>query len=364
MKIADLDTPALLVDLDRLQANLAKVAGYAGDHQLALVPHTKTHKTIEIARMQLAAGARSLTVAKVSEAEVMAAAEPERILIAYPVIGAAKLTRLAKLSKRVPLSVALDSRFAAEGLSSACVAVSASVGVRVEANVGGNRCVLPPGAALLDLARKVDDLPGLEFEGLQFYPGHVWLTAPGGEANFEAVKADIARIRDDFERAGIPLESISGGSTPTLFRSHEIDGLTEIRPGTSVFNDRSQVAAGSATPSDCAATILTTVISTPREDFALIDGGSKTFTSDPIPYATEQTHGELIEAPGARFYQMNEEHGFIDLSESGEKLSIGDRVRVVPNHVCVAVNMHEKMYGIRGDTVEAVWEVAARGKLQ
>jgi len=364
MTIADLDTPALLVDLKRLDANLRRVAEYARVHQLTVCPHTKTHKTIEIAKMQLAAGAKAVTVAKVSEAEVMAAAEPDRILIAYPVIGVAKLKRLAKLSERIPLSVALDSRFAAEGLSNACAAAKTSVGVRVEANVGGNRCGLPPGDALVDLARTVGDLPGLKFEGLQFYPGHVWLTAPEGEANFEAVKANVARIREDFERAGIPLETISGGSTPTLFRSHEIDGLTEIRPGTSVFNDRSQVAAGSATPADWAATILTTVISTPREDFALIDGGSKTFTSDPVPYATERTHGELIEAPGARFYQMNEEHGFVDLSRSDEKLRIGDRVRVVPNHVCVAVNMHEKMYGIRGDTVEVVWDVAARGKLQ
>ena len=196
---------------------------------------------------------------------------------------------------------------------------------------------------------------------MQFYPGHIWPAGEEGDAQVRAVAVDVARVREDFDRSGLSLEIVSGGSTPTLFRSHEIPGVTEIRPGTCVFNDRMQVAAGVAGWNDCAATILVTVVSTPRENFAVIDGGSKTFTSDPVRNTEEMTYGRFVEAPEARLYKMNEEHGFVDIESP---VRIGDRFRVIPNHVCVAVNMHEKMYAVRGDQVEAVWTVAARGKLQ
>jgi D-serine deaminase-like pyridoxal phosphate-dependent protein len=178
------------------------------------------------------------------------------------------------------------------------------------------------------------------------------------------VAAGVARIREDFEKVGLPLGIVSGGTSPTLWRSHEIAGMNEIRPGTYVFNDRSLVAAGAAGWDDCAATILVTVVSTPRPGFAIVDGGSKAFTSDGVPFSNEGTHGRVTEAPEARFYKMNEEHGYLDATACGRELKIGDRLRIVPNHVCVAVNMHEKMVGVRGEMVEAVWPVKGRGKLQ
>jgi D-serine deaminase-like pyridoxal phosphate-dependent protein len=131
-----------------------------------------------------------------------------------------------------------------------------------------------------------------------------------------------------------------------------------------VFNDRTQVAAGVCTWDDCAAAIMTTVVSTPRDKAAIVDGGSKTFTSDSLPGSDEGTFGRVVEAPEARFYKMNEEHGYLDLEPAGQSFKIGDRVRIIPNHICVAVNMHEKVYGVRGETVEEVWNVEARGKLQ
>ncbi len=361
MKLDDIETPALVVDLDRTERNISRVAEYAAGHGLALRPHTKTHKTPQIGRLQLDAGARGLTVAKVGEAEVMTAAEPPELLIAYPVIGDNKCARLADVAKQTDVLVGVDSLQSAEGLSAAARRAGVTFGILVEADVGMHRCGLPPGPELVRLAQQVATLPGLALRGVEFYPGHIWPAGEEGEAQLRALAADVERIRGDFIRAGLSLEIVSGGSSPTLYRSHEIPGVTEIRPGTCVFNDRMQVAAGVASWEDCAATLLVTVVSTPRENFAVIDGGSKTFTSDPVRPTGEMTYGRVIEAPEARFYKMNEEHGFVDIDKP---VRIGERLRVIPNHVCVAVNMHEKMYAVRGDQVEAVWDVAGRGKLQ
>ena len=364
MHLSEIETPALIVDLDRVERNIARAAGYAREHGLRLLPHTKTHKSPEIGRMQLAAGAVGLTVAKSTEAEILAEAEPPLLLVAYPVLGEAKLRRLVNVARRTRVAVALDSAEAARGLSEAAVAGGVQFGVRVEADLGLKRCGLEPGPAFVALAQAVEKLPGLELEGFQYYAGHLWPTTDDFEAQYKAVGEGVARIRDDFEKAGLPLAIVSGGTSPTLWRSHEIAGQNEIRPGTYVFNDRSLVAAGAASWDDCAATLLVTVVSTPRPGFAIVDGGSKTFTSDGVPFAADATHGRVIEAPEARFYKMNEEHGYLDVSACGRTFQIGDRLRIIPNHVCVAVNMHEKMVGVRGETVEAVWPVKARGKLQ
>jgi D-serine deaminase-like pyridoxal phosphate-dependent protein len=204
----------------------------------------------------------------------------------------------------------------------------------------------------------------LELKGVNFYPGNIWPPDEDAEAKFEEARQGVARVREDFERAGLPLSIVSGGSSPTLFRSHEMEGLNEIRPGTYVFNDGDMVAAGNCAWDDCAASVLTTVVSTAREGFAMLDGGSKTLSSDRIPGQEPPLFGRIMEAPAARIYKLNEEHAHVDFREADERPGIGDRVRVIPNHVCVCVNLHEKMYGIRGNRVEQVWNVRGRGKLQ
>jgi len=364
MKISELDTPALLVDLDRLEHNIERVSAYAREHDLRLRPHTKTHKTPEVGRMQVAAGAVGLTVAKVSEAEVMLDSGTPDLLVAYPVLGESKLGRLVEVARKTAVTVALDSVEAAEGLSRAAAAAGVEISVLVEADVGMQRCGLEPGPRLTGLAQQVDRLPALRLRGFAFYPGHIWYPSPEGPEELKKLAADVARVRADFTAAGLPLEIVSGGSSPTLFHSHEVAGVNEIRPGTVVFCDRMQVAAGVATMDDCAATILTTVISTPRDAFAVIDGGSKTFTSDEVRHTGDSTFGHVVEAPAARFARMNEEHGCLELDAVDQPIKIGDRLRIIPNHVCVAVNMHEKMYAVRGDEVEATWTVRGRGKLQ
>jgi D-serine deaminase-like pyridoxal phosphate-dependent protein len=364
MHVEQIETPAMVVDLDVMEANLRRVAGYAAAHGLRLRPHTKTHKSVNLAKRQLALGAAGLTVAKVSEAEVMLGASPADVLVAFPVIGKAKLERLAQVARRTRVTVALDSLFAARQLSEAACAAGVSFGVLAEMDAGLGRVGVEPGRPLVELAQAIARLPRLEFAGIAFYPGHIKDLDEAGRRALAQLGELLGSVLADFSRAGLEARIVSGGSTPTLYHSHELDGLTEIRPGTYVFNDLNTVRSGGCALEDCAARILATVVSTARPGQAIIDGGSKTFSSDRSADPADATFGRLMEAPGARFHKMNEEHGFIDITRAEVGFSVGDRVRVIPNHVCVAMNLHERVYGLRGDTVEEVWTVDGRGKLQ
>ena len=364
MHVSELDTPALLIDLDIMERNLNRVAAYAQEHGLRLRPHTKTHKSPILARRQMALGAAGITVAKVGEAEVMLDAEPEDLLIAYPVIGSKKLERLVSVAKRTRVTVALDSEEAARQLSTAAAASGLTIGVLAEVDVGTGRVGVQPGSEILDLARVISGLPGLQLEGFTFYPGHIKTLGEEGFIALAKLSEVVEGVREDFERDGLPHGIVSGGSTPTLFHSHRVKGMNEIRPGTYIFNDRNCVACGACQLEDCAASILTTVVSTARQNGMMIDGGSKTFFSDRLVTGGDAYFGHIVEAPEARLFKMNEEHGYVDLAASPSKFGIGDRVRVIPNHICVAVNLHERVFGVRGDTVVEEWPVAARGKLQ
>lgn len=364
MHVSEIDTPALVVDLDILERNLHRVAEYTREHGLRLRPHTKTHKSTRIGKRQLDAGAVGLTVAKVSEAEVMLGAEPADLLVAYPIIGHTKLERLMQVAQRTHVTVALDSNLAARQLSDAARSVQVEIGVLAEVDAGLGRVGVSPGEELLHLAQTIEKLPHLVFEGITFYPGQVKDMDHAGLRAFEQVGDLLRGILADFGAAGIEVKIVSGGSTPTLFHSHELEGLTEIRPGTYVFNDVNTIRSGGCTLEDCAASILTTVVSTARPEQMIVDGGSKTFSSDRLANSSEVTFGHLVEAPGARFHKMNEEHGYVDISRAETEFSIGDRVHFIPNHICVAVNLHEQVYGVRGETVEEIWKVEGRGKLQ
>jgi len=365
MRVPDIDTPALLVDLDVMERNLRRVADYTEGHGLRLRPHTKTHKSPRIGRRQLDLGAAGLTVAKVGEAEVMLDAAPPDILVAFPVIGRSKLERLMAVARRARVTVSLDSLFAARQLSEAAQTAGVEVGVLAETDVGLGRVGVSPGEDLLGLARGLEPLPGLSFEGIAFYPGHIKDNGQQGREALTALGALIQSILADFRREGIEARIVSGGSTPSLFHSHEVTGVNEIRPGTYVYNDWNTVASGACTPVECAAVLLVTVVSTARPGQIVVDGGSKTFSSDRLAGSgVESTFGHVVEAPQAVFHKMNEEHGYINVRECGRKVEIGERLRIVPNHICVAVNLHERIYGIRGGELEEVWEVAGRGKLQ
>jgi D-serine deaminase-like pyridoxal phosphate-dependent protein len=364
MRISDVETPAILIDLDIMERNLARVAGYAREHDLRLRPHTKTHKIPALGRKQIELGAVGLTVAKVGEAEVMLNSGTPDLLVAYPVIGRKKLERLMEVARAARVTVALDSVVAARQLSDAARSFAVDIGVLAEMDAGLNRVGVTPGQDLLDLARGIANLPRLSLEGIAFYPGHIKQMDEEAEKQIEALSQLVERTIRDLRGAGLKVNVVSGGSTPALYHSHRVAGLNEIRPGTYIFNDRNTAELNACTYDDCAASILCTVVSTARPEQMILDGGSKTFSSDRLATG-EPGFGLIVEAPGALFGKMNEEHGYVDLRRAERTdFAVGDRVRVIPNHICVAMNLHEQVYGVRKGVVEQVWTVAARGKLQ
>jgi D-serine deaminase-like pyridoxal phosphate-dependent protein len=364
IRVSDLDTPAILIDLDIMERNLRKLSNYSREHSLRVRPHTKTHKIPALARKQIGLGAAGLTVAKVGEAEVMLAAQPTDLLIAYPTIGARKLDRLMQVAKQTAVSMSLDSLFVAQQVSDAASAHSVEIGVLAEVDVGLGRVGVPPGDALLELIRGITRLPNLRLDGIAFYPGQVKSLDEEGQQALKKVAQLLEGILSDLQRAGFTPRIVSGGSTPTLFHSHQLPGLNEVRPGTYIFNDRNTMLAGACTLDECAASILVTVVSTAKAGQMIIDGGSKTFSSDRPTAGSEVSFGHVVEAPQAVFTKMNEEHGFVDLHKAERRFGVGDRVSIIPNHICVAMNLHECVYGIRGGVVEQTWRVEARGKLQ
>jgi D-serine deaminase-like pyridoxal phosphate-dependent protein len=236
--------------------------------------------------------------------------------------------------------------------------------VLAEADVGLGRVGVAPGEDLVELARNLQRLPGLVFEGVAFYPGHIKRFDEEGRRAWARLQQTLRDMLASLRRAGISPRIVSGGSTPTLFESHTLPGLNEIRPGTYIFNDRNTVLSGACSWEDCAATVLTTVVSTARPGQIIIDGGSKTFSSDRLVHPGDNGFGRVLEAPEAVFWNMNEEHGYVNVTACRRPFRVGDRLRVVPNHICVAVNLHERVYGVRGDLVEEIWTVEGRGKLQ
>lgn len=364
MLISDLDTPAVIVNLDIMERNLSRVADYCRDHQLLLRPHTKTHKIPDLARRQIASGATGITVAKIGEAEVMLDAGIIDILIAYPIVGPKKTARLAQLAERARITVSLDSEEVARGLSEAAANQGSKIDVMIEMDVGFERCGFSNEADLLALARKVADLPALEFRGLMFFPGNFGVGPEERAAMRIRVNDFLKRTLESFSSAGLPVQIVSGGSTPTAYEGSYFYGVNEVRPGTYIFNDRNTVAVSACTLDDCALSVLVTVVSTAVPGRAVIDGGSKTFSYDRFQGGDGSGYGIVKEDPAAALERFSEEHGHLNIQRSERRYRIGDRLSIIPNHVCTTVNMHDEIYGVRGERVEEVWRVEGRGKVR
>ncbi|HUG42375.1 MAG TPA: alanine racemase [Longimicrobiales bacterium] len=353
----DLPTPTALVDLDRLEANLARMQAYADAHGLALRPHTKTHKARWLAEEQVRRGAAGVTVATPVEAGLMSGASPE-LLVAYPALGP-RAQAIAAVAEGTPTLVGLDSVAAVRELARAMDGTGETVGVLVEVDVGMHRCGVSDAATAVEVARACGD--GVVYRGVMFYPGHIRQRVDRQDAALEALTRDLDGIVRALEEAGLAPAIVSGGSTPTAFRSHEVPGQTEIRPGTYVFNDRTTAAIGACARDDCAYTILATVVSTAVPGQAVVDAGSKALSSDPLRAEDGGGFGELLDRPDVRVARLSEEHGVLDLSRTEWRPSVGERVRIIPNHVCVSVNLQTDVHGVRGERVERSWAPEARG---
>ena len=350
MRVTDLETPIPVIDLDRVEHNLSKMQAYCDSHSLRLRPHIKTHKIPGFAHRQLELGAHGVTCQKLGEAEVMADAGLDDIFISYPLIGPAKAQRLAELSRRAKVSVGIDNLLALETIAEAARASNHIIGILVEFDSGNKRTGVTSVEQALELARQVQKIPGLLFDGLMTYPS----TA--------ATVTFVAEAKRMFSEAGIAIATVSGGGTPNAWAAHEIAGLTEVRVGTYIYHDRATVGAGAASLDECAFHIHATVISRPTEDRAVMDAGSKSLSSDGVDPSVGRGYGLILGYEDAVIERLSEEHGVIDLSRCASKPVVGERLQILPNHVCAVSNLHDEVAVSRDGELVDMWRVAARGK--
>jgi D-serine deaminase-like pyridoxal phosphate-dependent protein len=351
--VREFGTPSVVIDLDRVERNIARVQAVCDRAGVANRPHIKTHKSPVLARMQVKAGAKGVTAQKLGEAEVMHDGGIGDILVSYNLIGAARSGQLAALVRRgAGLTVAADNPVTLAAYAEAAKDAGRDLGVVIECDTGRKRAGVETADEAVQLARLIKDTPGLAFRGLLFYPT---------ETSWQQTQAfhdtAAAGVRD----LGLEPVIVSTGGTPNLVNVGKLKGATEHRAGTYIFNDRMMVACGAATLDDCALTVYTTVVSRAAPERGILDAGSKTLTAD--PGGGLDGFGQILEYPQARIHAFSEEHGFLDLSRTNERPQIGEVVRVIPNHVCVVVNMVDRMIAVRGEQIVDVLDVAARGRL-
>lgn len=341
-----LETPSVLIDLNRMERNIQRMQALCDGLGLKFRPHIKTHKIPAIARMQIEAGAVGLACQKVSEAQVFAEAGFNDIQIPYNILGAAKTARLAELALYNRVTVSADSLTTIQGLEDAAAQIDAALRVMIELVTDQERAGAPV-ERVVELAQAVDRAEHLHFAGLLLYPSN------------PTVRPALQEALTRLHRAGLGVDVISGGGTGAALHAHEMPELTELRVGTYVFNDWTTVQKGWARLDDCAMTVTATVVSRPAPERAILDSGSKTLT----PETFGGLYGSIVEYPDAKIYRLNEEHAYVDVSACEYQPQVGERVHIIPVHTCVVTNMHDMLFGVRDGVIEAVWPVAARGKV-
>ncbi|MDB6059794.1 MAG: D-threonine aldolase [Verrucomicrobiales bacterium] len=358
----ELPTPALVIDAVVARNNIRRLADYCAAHRIKLRPHTKTHKNRVIAKLQIEAGAKGLTVAKVGEAEQLQS-ETNDLLMAYPAVDRARCQRLAELAKAKTIRVVAESAIGIEALASAAKNSGSTIGVLVEIDVGMGRTGVATAQDALALAQLISKTKGLRLDGILCYPGHIWNSVAEQAAPLAAVSAKLQETIDLWKQNGLEAKIVSGGSTPTALRSHLVPQLTEIRSGTYVFNDMNTFRGGFCALADCSARIYCTVISTTVKDQIVLDGGTKTFTSDICIPARDSGNGYIVEYPDAKITALSEEHGQVNVSRCEKRPKVGERVSVIPNHICPCVNLQDAIWWREADGSLRKINVDARGKL-
>ena len=355
----EIDTPALLIDLDIMEANIQKMADFFKTVNAELRPHTKTHKTPIIAHKQIEAGAIGVTCAKLGEAEAMIHAGIRDILIANQIVGARKIARLINLAKHSEIMVAVDDPHNVDQLSATAEVKGVTLRVLIEVNTGMDRCGVEPGQPTLDLARHILQSKGLKFEGLMGYEGHTVAKPSLTERKIVTGKSVNLLIdtKHLLEENGVPVKIMSGGGTGTYAITGSYPEMTEIQAGSYVFVDGMyRNVEGGGDQFGCSLTVLATVVSRPEPARVIVDTGLKVLAKEfgiPQPIGIE----------GLEMIGLSEEHGKMT-AEASVDLKPGDKIEILPTHCCTTVNLHDRYYAIRNGFVEDVWEIAARGKSQ
>lgn len=355
MSIDELDTPSLIVDLDLFNKNIQFMSEFFRDKPVNLRPHCKTHKSVEIAKRQLEAGANGITCAKVSEAEVFAANGIKNILIANQIVGAVKIDRLTDLANQCDLIVAVDSAQNILDLQTAAEKKSVHLGVLIEIEIGMGRCGVADGETIVRLAQLVMNSRNLQFMGLQAYEGHLVLTPDKTERELK-VRAAMQKVADNYDlliHSGIPVEIVSGGGTGTFDITSECYPFNEIQAGSYVFMDSTYKNIQPVFKN--ALYVLSSIVSRPSSDRLITDIGLKSVTK-------EFGWPQLLNINGAEFQYLSEEHGVMKLiSPDQVSCKAGDRVKYLPSHCCTTVNLHDFIYIIQGEKLVDIWQINARG---
>jgi D-serine deaminase-like pyridoxal phosphate-dependent protein len=353
----ELDTPALLLDLDAMERNLNFMADFCREKSCNLRPHIKTHKTPYLAHRQIEVGAIGITCQKLEEAELFSACGFEDILLTYEVVAPRKIRRLVELAKRTRVIGCVDDEKNVLDLSHAAQAAGAELSLLVEVNVGQNRCGVEPGRPSLDLARKVIAAPALRFRGLLGYAGFLMgeEDRTKRESGARQATGHLVASRELLEGEGIEVEICSAGGTGTYNIDAGFPGVTEIQPGSYLTMDAKYHRV--VPEFECALTALTTVVSRPAKDRAILDVGSKSITPDYDRFGIP----EARDLDGLLLSALHEEHGLARLENPSRDLRPGDVLELIPGHGCSTLSLHDRLYGVRGETVEAIWPIAARG---
>lgn len=362
---SSVDTPQLIVSEEILQRNIAEMASFARSINVQLRPHIKTHKSLEIARLQIAAGAIGISCAKVGEAEVMVnEGGIDNVLLAYPIVGALKYERLVPLMEKARIAVAVDSATAVDTIARAMIKHERTIDIYLEINTGQNRSGVMWGEEAVSFAQQIDRHPNLRMTGIMTHEGHVaFVDVDQIAVEAQAAGEKMVQTAEMIRSHGIELPTVSVGSTPAARMTPTVAGITEMRPGTYVFNDNSLFRFGEMWGvDDCAARFVATIVSRTADDRCVIDAGAKTLALDPSRSHTG--HGYIVDHPDVIIEKLSEEHGVCQLPAGEQGFQVGDTVEVIPNHICPTVNLMDQMAVVRDGKVIDYWKVAARGKVQ
>lgn len=362
----ELDTPALLVDLDRMERNMRTGQNFADSIGAKLRPHIKTHRTPAIALKQLENGAKGITVAKLGEAEVMADAGIGDIFIANEIVGDIKLKRLRNLAKKIRVAVGVDNPVHVEMLSRIFSHEEKPVDVMIDVDTGDPRTGIKPGKPVLELAKVVRSASGVNLRGIYTHDGQSYEAGDVEEIRgiFRTSQEQVLETAELLRSEGLECDEISVGSTPSLLVGEPLKGVTEIRPGTYIFLDADQ-ANVIGTYDKCALSVLGTVISRPLPERVVLDTGTKALTYFIQLEGITRTpgFGVLKDHPQVRLYSLSDEHG-VFIRPADLEFSIGNKVEIIPNHACPTCNLYDRMYCIRNGEVVDEWPILARGKSQ